>query len=88
MMEPDDLNDINSLDDSHLNKNPFKSSKLSFHVPEGSCQQEKTEDMPPKNESGVIRRFIQAACFCSKERKKEDNSAVYVAYNPSFKPAP
>ncbi|GIY88307.1 uncharacterized protein CDAR_553231 [Caerostris darwini] len=80
------MDDLKSLQDIPLDKNKFFRSRLSFDTPDGSCQQQKAEDISLKKGTSAIRRFIRATCLCTKSSKKEDMTDVYVAYNPSYKP--
>ncbi|GFT13114.1 hypothetical protein NPIL_200792 [Nephila pilipes] len=47
----------------------------------------KDEILPKHEKLGFIRRWFLATCLCLSKNKKEDSHEIYVAYNPSFKPA-
>ncbi|GFY72221.1 hypothetical protein TNIN_501131 [Trichonephila inaurata madagascariensis] len=73
MMQPCYWDDMKNLDELGLDQNKLGKRK-------------KLKKFLKKKKANLIRRIIQAACFCSKESKKEDPHDIYVAYNPSFRP--
>ncbi|GFV42390.1 uncharacterized protein TNCV_4311211 [Trichonephila clavipes] len=67
MMQPCYWDDMKNLDELGLDQNKLGKGKLSFNTSEGPFPQEKNEEISEKK-ANLIRRIIQAACFCSKER--------------------